>query len=103
MSTTIAYPAFAPKDPAEIVFVAFEFEALTTAPLTPTVTAARHAGADDPTPSAILSGLPTVSGSRVIQKVAGGVAGCDYALRCEIDVADGSHYVLAGVLPVRTA
>jgi hypothetical protein len=103
MSSTITYPAFSPKDPDEIVFVAFDFAALTSAPLTPSVTATRHAGEADASPSAILAGVPSVSGARIVQKITGGIAGCDYSLRCEIDVADGSHYVLAGVLPVRTA
>lgn len=30
-------------------------------------------------------------------------AGTDYLLRCQVDAPDGSRYVLAGVLPVRTA
>lgn len=102
MSTTIAYPAFAPKDPAEIVFVAFDFTALTAAPTSPVVTAALLLG-EDPAPSSILGGSPIVSGTRIVQKIVGGVTGCNYTLRCQIDIADGSRYVLAGVLPVRTA
>lgn len=100
---TVQNPGFAPKDPDETITVAFEFAALTSTPSSPTVTAARHAGTADEAPSAILSGSPTVSGSKVFQDIIAGTAGTDYLLRCQISAPDGSVYVLAGVLPVRTA
>jgi hypothetical protein len=103
MSNEISNPGFSPKDPRETIIVSFNFAALTSAPLSPVLTVARHAGADDPTPSAIKSGSPSVSGPRVLQAITGGVAGTDYVLTCQIDVADGSRYILSGVLPVRGA
>lgn len=103
MSRTISNPGFDPKDPAEVLVLAFEFASLTDTPSAPVVTVTRHAGAADADPSAILSGAATVSSTKVLQKVAGGVADTDYLLRCQVDAPDGSRYVLAGVLPVRTA
>jgi len=98
---TISNPGFSKKAPAEIYHLRFNFAGLAQTPANPVVTVARHAGAQDNTPSAIISGSPTVSGSRVIQTVFGGVDGCDYALTCQADAEDGSRYVLCGVLPVR--
>lgn len=103
MIRTITNPAFSAKDPDEIVTLAFDFANLTSGPLTPAVTAAWHTGEADATPSAILSGSPTISTTKILQQVKLGNAGTDYLLRCEIDTADGSHYVLSGVLPVRAA
>lgn len=103
MTNTISNPGFSPKDPTEVLLLGFDFAALTASPSSPIVTIARHAGAADEAPAAVLSGAPTVNGSRVLQSVVGGVAGCDYLLRCQVDAPDGSRYVLAGVLPVRAA
>lgn len=103
MSRTVSNPGFDPKDPAEVITLAFDFAALTTSPSSPVVTATRHAGTADSTPEAIISGDPLVSGTKVLQKVVAGTAGTDYLLRCQVDAPDGSRYVLAGVLPVRTA
>lgn len=103
MTRTITNPGFDPKDPGEIVILGFDFAALTGTPTSPTITVTRHAGAADAAPSAILSGSASITGTQVLQKVTGGTAGTDYLLRCEVDAPDGSHYVLAGVLPVRTA
>lgn len=101
MSNYVTNPGFSPKAPAEILVLGFDFERLTASPLSPVVTIDRHAGEPDPTPSAMLSGAPSVSGSKVLQRVIAGNAGTDYVLTCQIDTADGSRYVLSGVLPVR--
>lgn len=103
MSNTITNPGFSPKDPSEILVLGFEFAALTDTPSAPVITATRHSGAADASPSAILSGAATVNGTKVLQKVIAGTAGTDYLLRCQVDAPDGSRYILAGVLPVRTA
>ncbi len=103
MTRTITNPGFDPKDPGETVVLGFDFANLTDTPTSPTITATRHAGTADASPSAILSGSPSISGTQVLQKVTGGTAGTDYLLRCEVDGPSGTHYVLAGVLPVRTA
>ena len=103
MSRTIKPQRLDPKDPGEDVFVVWEFEALTSTPTSPVVTVTRHAGEADATPSAIVSGSPTISGTKVLQKVVDGTDGTDYSMRCEVDGPDGSHWVLVGVLPVRAA
>lgn len=100
---TVGNPAFDPKDPGEIVHLGFDFSALTPAPTSPVVTAAHHGGTADAAPSAILSGAPAVSGTTIVQRVAAGVAGANYLLRCQVDTAAGERFILAGVLPVRTA
>jgi DNA polymerase III sliding clamp (beta) subunit (PCNA family) len=38
-----------------------------------------------------------------LQQIVGGQAGTTYRLRCQVDLPDGRRYVLATVLPVRTA
>lgn len=103
MTRTISNPGFSAKDPGEIIFVGFEFSALTTTPSSPVVTAARHAGTADATPSSILSGAPSINGTKVVQKLVGGVLGTDYLLTCQVDAPDGSRYILTGVIPVRAA
>lgn len=103
MTNTISNPGFSSKDPSEVVMLGFDFLLLTASPSSPVVTITRHAGAADEAPAGVLSGAATVNGSRVLQAVTGGVTGCDYLLRCQVDAPDGSRYVLAGVLPVRAA
>jgi len=103
MTRTVTNPGFSPKDPSEIVTLAFDFEALVAIPLSPVVTSARHAGAADASPSAILHGDPVVVGSQVRQQVKLGTDGTDYLLRAQADDADGNRFILAGILPVRTA
>jgi hypothetical protein len=94
------------KDPLATINVTFSFasilgvETLTAA--SQTVTVALHAGAD-PTPSGILSGDPVISGTTVLQKVTGGVAGADYYLRCSVGTNGARTLVIAAVLPVRNA
>jgi hypothetical protein len=100
---TISNPGFSPKDASEVIVLAFDFGALTATPSAPVVTVTRHAGTADPSPESIKSGSATVSGSRVLQRVAGGLTGADYLFRCQVDSPDGQRYVLAGVLPVRAA
>lgn len=43
---------------------------------------------EDGNPSAILSGLPSVSGSRVMQFVIGGVSGVTYKLIFQVDTSE---------------
>lgn len=94
------------KDPAEAIFLGFDYAAdLDTAETlsgSPTVTASLIAGTD-PTPSALLSGSPSVVGAVVLQRVVGGVAGASYTLRCQITTSASRVLVLAATLPVRTA
>lgn len=97
---------FPDKAPAEIVFLGFDFAAdLDTGETisgTPTITASLVAGTD-PTPSAIISGIPSVVGALVVQRVGGGIAGASYRLTCQITLDSSRVLVLAATLPVRTA
>ena len=103
MANTITNPGFDPKDADESITLGFDFASLTSAVSAPVVTVTRHAGKPDAAPEALLSGVPAVAGPRVLQRVTGGVTGTDYLLRCQVDTPDGDRYVLAGVLPVRSA
>lgn len=103
MTRTIKPQRLDPKDPAEDVFVVWNFAALTDTPSSPVVTVTRHAGEADASPSAIVSGSPTISGTKALQLVVDGTDGTDYLMRCEVDGPDGQHWVLVGVLPVRAA
>ena len=97
--------SFAPKDPAEIVLLAFDFADAAGPAVTlsgSTVSVSVHRGADA-NPSAILSGSPTINGLQVLQRVVGGLGGVTYSVKAQVDASDGSRYVLAGLLPVRSA
>lgn len=100
MTRTITNPGFSPKAPAEIIVLGFDFAALTSAPSSPVVTISRQSGSADPAPGDMLSGIPVVTGTKVLQKVIGGVAGTRYVVQAQVDAPDGSRYLLAGVLPV---
>lgn len=91
--------AFSPKDPAEVINITFEFAELTTNPLNPQVEIAVVRGVD-PDADAMLTDLPIILGSKVVQTISYGVAGCIYDVRCKVDAPDGSVYVLADQLPV---
>ena len=97
---------FPTKDPAEIVFVAFDFsgeieegERLTG---TPVVTVSLLSGADA-NPSALLGGSAAIAGASVLQTISGGVDGAIYKLRCRAALDSGRVLVLASTLPVRAA
>lgn len=90
------------KDPTETITVTFDFSALTSALSSPVVTCALVAGTADSNPSAMLSGSATVNGAKVLQKIAGGLDGATYDLRCSTNAADGSVYVLSGWLTVQS-
>ena len=89
-----------PKYPAEIVPITFDFAELTSAPISPVVTVARHSGSADASPATMLTGSPQVVGTQVRQKINGGVAGANYTIACQVDTADGSRFVLEGILRV---
>jgi hypothetical protein len=92
-----------PKDPAEIVTVTFDFSALTTSVSAPSVTCVYSSGVSDSNPTAVLSGVPQIIGTKVLQAVQLGQDATHYELRCTVTAADGSKYVLADVLPVNIA
>lgn len=61
------------------------------------VTASTYSGTDA-APSAILSGSPTISGSKVTQKVTVGVLGVTYLLLASATLSDGQVRQLSGFL-----
>ena len=54
----------------------------------------------DASPSAVVSGSATASGTQVTQKLTGGVAGVIYQLICTITTSAGQTLQLAGLLAV---
>lgn len=93
------------KDPGETEFVTFDFNPVLGAASIATVvgvTASVWSGTDA-TPSAIISGSPSVVLGVVSQKITAGVAGVDYRLECTVTTTDARTLVLALVVPVRDA
>jgi hypothetical protein len=94
------------KDPEEVLVCTFDFaaaiddgEAISIA----IVSSALEAGAD-PTPAAVLSGTPSISGGSVLQALQSGVVGASYAIRCVATLGPtGRVLVLAATLPIRRA
>ena len=101
MTNTTTNPGWSLIKPGETVTLAFDFVKLTSAPLTPAVTVTWRAGTADASPSSIKSGSPQISGTKILQQIKPTVDGADYLLSCGVDTADGSHYILDGVLQVR--
>lgn len=94
-----------PKDPAERVVVAFNFERRLGEGVTlssPTVSAAVASGTDVD-PGATVSGAASPLGAKVLQLVIGGLDTVDYRLKCQVDTSDGQRFVLSARLPVRSA
>lgn len=92
------------KDPAEIVPVSFDFAGLTAAPLTPVITVEHYSGTvDEGTLSDMLESAAAITGTKVVQRIGGGVNGATYLLRCDVTTADNLAFTLTAKLPVRTA
>lgn len=93
-----------PKQTGETATYAFDFisrlavgETITSQSVAATV----YSGVD-PTPSNIISGSATVSGTIVSQKITGGVAGTIYKLVSTATTSAGQTLQLVGYLPVLT-
>jgi len=91
------------KDPSEIITVTFDFSGTATSCTNPSVAISVVAGREDSNASSMLSGTPQVDGTSILQRVIGGLNGNTYKLRCEIDDADGEHWVVADTLTVQSA
>lgn len=97
---------FAIKDPAEVQVLGFDFspdlgtETLSTGTMQSGV---ELLAGEDPSPSSLLNGAPTIDGSTVVQSVKEGVAGCDYRVWAKVQTSGGRVLVVAGILPVRDA
>lgn len=92
---------FAPKASDGKVTLCFDFRRYTAAPLSASVTVTRHRGAADPAPQNVKLGVHGILGSKVFQRVQGGVDYCDYKVRAVVTAADESVYTMEGILPVR--
>lgn len=66
---------------------------------TAAVTAAVYSGTDA-SPSSIVSGSATISGTNVAQKITAGTEGVTYLLTCSITTSDGQTLQLIAYLPV---
>ncbi len=79
-------------------------EAMIAGVSSPSVTSTVSSGKADAAPSAILSGSPQVSGTKVTQMVIAGQDGTNYDIVCKASGADGvTRWVLSDVLPVVSA
>lgn len=90
---------FDDKDPGAEITVEFDFGPDITTVANATVTIAVFTGAD-PDAATMLIGSPTVIGAKVLQRVAAGLDGVDYALECFADVT-GGRISIDAILPVR--
>lgn len=95
---------FPPKRPGEAVTLVFDF-----APELPDGVTVANAGLSavdvlvgaDEAASAMLTGTAVAVGSKVLQRVSGGVVGVDYLVVARAVLSDGQVREFAAVLPVR--
>lgn len=57
----------------------------------------------DPSPNAILSGTPVVSGAQVSQRITGGISEVTYRLEVTAVTSTGNTYIAVGDIPVYAA
>lgn len=91
-----------PKFTGEIRNQTFDFiSSLATAETisTQVVTCTVYSGVD-PSPSSVIMGAATASGTIVTQKIGGGVAGVVYELRCTVTTSVGQTLQLTGYLAI---
>jgi hypothetical protein len=92
---------FSSKDPSEEITLTFDYSAAAGTVTSPSVTV-RVVKGIDANANAMLSGSPQVSdGTKVLQKVIGGLRNCDYEFRC-LATVNGDRPLIRDVLPVRT-
>lgn len=95
--------SYTSKDPAEIISVSVGIDDLLAVgenPTGATVSISVVKGVD-PAVSAMLVGVPVVSGATVSHLVQAGVDGADYKLAFLVDTTGGQRLKEAEVLPVR--
>ena len=97
MSTTFSH-----KDPSEVIFYGIDFSALlNTAETISSATASmRVLQGTDATPSAMLSGSPSISGGIVKHKIIGGVVGAVYLFGLSVITNAGQTFVESGPIKV---
>lgn len=87
------------KDPSDSPVVEFDYVDFGGVVASPVITV-QVAGDADPDSSAILAGAPAVTGTKVLQRIVGGLNGVDYYLQCLANV-DGQPQTIHAMLPVR--
>ena len=94
----------APKDPEEVDYLPFDFgREMTPGEVIVSVEMSVQVSRGvDPDSAAMLAGLPARSGGTVTQRIAGGVSGAVYTLRCKATTSTGRTLVAAASLPVVT-
>lgn len=89
---------FDTKDPGEEVTLGFDFSRLGI-PASPAIEITVRVG-EDPNPTAMLVGSAFISAGWVYQRIAGGIDGVDYAVRCFARIGADLPLIDA-ILPVR--
>lgn len=90
------------KDPEEIIVMTFDFtRALIPTEAIASVVYVSNEANGDPLASAMLIGIPQISGSQVLQEVAGGINRITYHLRVSVSTSLGRRLINAAYLPVR--
>lgn len=93
---------FPKKRAGELRACPFDFTSSLSAAVTlvsATCTASVYSG-NDASPSALLSGSPTVSGNVATQLTTGGVSGTIYSLLCKGTLSDGQQLDIQGFLAI---
>ena len=91
-----------PKHPSETLTLTFDFgrdlgaNTISSA----SVVCLNALGVSDPTPSAVISGSATFSGSVVSQKVTGGLSGATYEFQATAVDSGGNSILYSQLLPV---
>jgi hypothetical protein len=94
-----------PKDAAEVIVLRFDYAADIEPGETisgAAVTCAAALGTDG-NAAAMLDGAAAIAAQDVQQRVAAGITGNTYRLRCAATLSSGRVLVLAGLLPIREA
>jgi hypothetical protein len=100
----MSFTTIGPKDIAETKVVEFPFldELGAGETIASVITSATVTSGVDANPSSILSGASVISGTSVLQRVTGGIAGVTYHLRAVVTANTGTVHVVASDLKVIT-
>lgn len=91
---------FDSKDPTEEITLTFDYSSRGQQASNASITVRLVRGID-PNPSAILSGGPQYEDACVLQKVVGGVRGCQYNIMCHAKVGNDT-LLIESILPVNS-
>ena len=92
--------AFSAKDPSEVITVAVDFVNLlgTSETLSTVVYSASVIQGIDPSPSSLISGSGTISGTKVLQNITGGLPGVTYLLTAKVTTSASHTFVASGLM-----